>query len=398
MAQKVTAMDIRAATALAGQVENVAAFCRDQQISRQTFYKWRKRFGQLGLAGLEQRSRRPMSCPGQTAAAVEELVLRRRKELLEAGRDHGAHSIHWTLQREGHADVPAPATIWRILTRHGAITPQPRKRPKSATKRFVFDRPNGCWQSDWTEWALTDGTAVAIAGCLDDHSRYLVGLAAAAGPGTGELVWSVVLAGIGECGIPSMSLSDNGLMYTGRRLGFETTFEANLRALGVKTINSAPYHPQTCGKIERFWQTLKKWLHAHPTPDTVADLNDLLEAFRHFYNHQRPHRALGGATPAEAFAATERARPADRPLPAPVFVTTGTVNDTTGRVFVPPYVINVGRYWAGHHCDCIRDGDHIAIFSGTTLIRELTADPTRRYQPGDKTTRTYRTRAPKPAH
>ncbi|MDX1881727.1 IS481 family transposase, partial [Mycolicibacterium sp. 141076] len=117
---------------------------------------------------------------------------------------------------------------WRILTRHGAITPQPRKRPKSATKRFVFDRPNDCWQSDWTEWALTDGTAVAIAGCLDDHSRYLVGSAAAAGPGTGELVWSVVLAGIDECGIPSMSLSDNGLMYTGRRLGFETTFEANL--------------------------------------------------------------------------------------------------------------------------------------------------------------------------
>ena len=90
MAQKVTAMDIRAATALAGQVENVAAFCRDQQISRQTFYKWRKRFGQRGLAGLEERSRRPVSCPGQTAAAVEELVLRRRKELLEAGRDHGA--------------------------------------------------------------------------------------------------------------------------------------------------------------------------------------------------------------------------------------------------------------------------------------------------------------------
>ncbi|OBA92762.1 hypothetical protein A5642_08780 [Mycolicibacterium mucogenicum] len=118
--------------------------------------------------------------------------------------------------------------------------------------------------------------------------------------------------------------------------------------------------------------------------------------FRAFYNHQRPHRALGGATPAEVFAATAPARPVDRPLPAPVFVTTGIVNDTTGRVFVPPYVVNVGRYWAGHQCDCVRDGDHIAIFSGTTVIRELTADPTRRYQPGDKSTRTYRTRAPKP--
>jgi transposase InsO family protein len=396
MAQKVTAMDIRAATAYAGQIENVAAFCRREQISRQTFYKYRRRFGEEGLAGFEERSRRPKSSPGQTAAEVEEAVLRKRKQLIEQGRDHGPQSIVWALQREEVA-VPSPATVWRILVRHGAIVAQPQKRPKSATKRFTFSRPNECWQSDWTGWALADGTPVAIAGSLDDHSRYLAGLQAQSGDASGALVWSVILAGITECGVPAMSLTDNGFVYTGKWRGFECSFEANLRALGTTTINSRPFHPQTCGKIERLWQTLKKWLRARPTPATLAELNDLLDQFRAFYNHQRPHRALRGATPAEIFAATGKARPADRPLPAPVLVSRHTVDDKSGRLFVPPYIVNVGLRWAGHVCDTIRDGEHIVVFSGTTLVRELIADPTRRYQPGDKTTRTYRTREPKPA-
>jgi transposase InsO family protein len=323
-------------------------------------------------------------------------VLRRRKQLLEQGLDHGPQSILWALRREGLDAVPSRSTIWRILIRHGLITPQPQKRPKSATKRFCFTRPNECWQSDWTQWQLADGSVVAVAGSIDDHSRYLTGLQSAPGAGSAELVWSVMLAGIAECGIPSMSLTDNGFVYTGRLRGYESAFEANLRALGTHTINSSPRHPQTCGKIERFWQTLKKWLRARPAPATIAALNNSLEQFRGFYNHHRPHRALRGATPAEAFTATAPAQPATRPLPTPVFVTRHTVGEQSGNLFVPPYKVNVGLRWAGHQCDSIRHGDQIAIFSGTNLIREFTADPTRNYQPSDKTTRTYRHREPKP--
>jgi transposase InsO family protein len=395
MAQKVTAMDIRAATALAGQIDNVSQFCRDQQISRQTFYKWRRRFRQDGLGGLQEQSRRPNSSPGQTAAAVEEAVLRQRKQLREQGLDHGPQSIVWTLQRDEIA-VPSRSTVWRILTRHGLIVAQPHKRPKSATQRFCFGRPNDCWQSDWTQWNLADGTDVAIAGSVDDHSRYVPALRAGIGHGTAELVWSVMLDGITECGIPAMSLADNGMVYTGRLHAFEAAFEANLRALGTHTINSTPWHPQTCGKIERFWQTLKKWLRAHPTSATLDDLNALLDQFRDFYNHHRPHRALRGATPADAFTATEKARPADRPLPAPVFVSRHTVGEHSGKLHIAPYRVNVGLRWAAHNCDVVRHGDHIAIFSGTTLVRALTADPTRSYQPSAPNTRTYRTREPKP--
>jgi transposase InsO family protein len=396
MAQKVTAMDLRMAAALAGQVDNVAEFCRHERISRQTFYKFRRRFREEGIDGLQDRSRRPLTSPGQTSAEVEELVVRRRKQLIEQGLDHGAQSIVWSLQREGLAAVPSPSTVWQILTRRGVITPQPQKRPKSATKRFVFGRPNECWQSDWTGWSLADGSTVAIAASLDDHSRYLVGLRAAAGDADGDLVWSVILVGVDECGIPSMSLSDNGIVYTGRFHSHESAFETNLRALGVRTINSAPFHPQTCGKIERFWQTLKKWLSARDPAATVAELNDLLEEFRSFYNHRRPHRALRGATPAEAFHTTAKARPADRPLPAPVFVSRHIVDEVGGNLYVPPYRVNVGLRWAGHECDSIRDGDHIAIFSGNRLVRAFTADPTRRHQRGDKSTRTYRNREPQP--
>ena len=398
MAQKVTAMDVRMAAAVAGQVDNVTAFCRSRKITRQTFYKWRRRFDEDGIDGLQEQSRRPLTSPGQTAAEVEDLIVLRRKQLIEDGHDHGPQSIVWALQRDGVPQVvPSRSTVWQILTRRGLITPQPQKRPKSATRRFCFDRPNECWQSDWTHWALADGTPVAIAGSLDDHSRYLVGLIAAVGAGTGELVWSVMLAGIAECGVPLMSLSDNGSTYTGRLFGYEAAFEVNLRMLGVHTINSTPYHPQTCGKIERFWQTLKKWLAARDPVATIAELNDLLDRFRHHYNHHRPHRALRGATPAEAFAATEPARPADRPLRAPVFVSRHTVDDVGGNLYVPPYRVHVGLRWAGHECVSVRDGDYIAIFSGTRVVRVFTADPTRRHQRGDKTTRTYRTREPKPA-
>jgi transposase InsO family protein len=168
--------------------------------------------------------------------------------------------------------------VSRILTCHGLIVAQPQKRPKSRPNGSASP-PNECWQlMDRGEPGRCG--AAAIAGTLDDHSRYVPALRAAGGQGTAELVWSTMLAGITECGIPAMSLTDNGMVYTGRLHAFEAAFEANLRALGTHTINSTPAHPQTCGKIERFWQTLKKWLRARPTPVDVDELNAPFDQFR----------------------------------------------------------------------------------------------------------------------
>ena len=143
-----------------------------------------------------------------------------------------------------------------------------------------------------------------------------------------------------------------------------------------------PLPPQTCGKIERSWQTLKRWLRARGPFTTILELNHALGDYRGHYNHHRRHRALPRATPtpAAAFAATVKARPADRPLPAPTRHARLTVS-RGGVIAHNRTKIGIGTRWAAHTVDVINDGDYVAIFAGTTLIRTLTIDPTQRYQP-----------------
>ncbi|MCU1688729.1 MAG: integrase [Jatrophihabitantaceae bacterium] len=382
MAQRVAAMDVRMAAAVADPSVNVAVFCRERGISRQTFYKWRARFAAEGAAGLGERSRRPRSAPGRAGADVEDAVVRARKVLADDGADHGPQSIVWALEADpGLAGrMPSRTTVWRILVRRGLIEPQPAKRPRSSMHRFAYARPNECWQSDWTAWFLGDGTKCAIAGTLDDHSRFLAGLRAAPGDGDTALVWATMLEAIARCGVPSRSLTDNGLCYSGARRGFEVPFEANLRALGVHAICSSPYHPGTCGKIERLWQTLKKWLAAHGPYAAIGDLNAALDAFAEYYNRRRRHRALHGATPAAVFAATPRARPSDRPLPAPTHATRLIVGGNGAVRLGGSLQLGIGKSWAGEAIDVIHDGDRIAVFHHTQLLGAIDIDPARRYQ------------------
>jgi len=381
MAGKVTAMDVRMATALVGGVGDVAEFCRRQAISRTTFYKWQARYLGEGVEGLQERSRRPHSITITTPRAVEEQIVLLRKQLADNGDYNGPETIREQLVADGVEQVPSRATIARILTRRGLVVPQPRKRPRSSYRRFVAARPNEMWQSDWTGWQLADGKPVAIAGTLDDHSRLLVGIGACHGDGTAQLVWSVMQSAIARHGIPMSSLSDNGRVYSLARYSIdsEAAFEINLKALGCAVITSTPHHPQTCGKIERLWQTLKKWLRAHGPYPTLAALNAALLAFADYYNTRRRHRALHGRCPAAAFAAGTPARPADRPLPGP-FSVRQVQATTLGIVSAGRYQVPVGRRWGGLPMTVIRDGDHIAIYTGNTLVRTLDADPTRRHQ------------------
>lgn len=398
MARKVTAMDVRMAAALARGVDDVAAFCRAQQISRETYYKWRRRFDREGLDGLRDRSRRPNSIPNATPIEVEDAIVRARKELADAGEFNGPLSIAARLVEEGVGLVPSRATIARVLARRGLVRPQPRKRPRSSYRRFQAGRPNEMWQSDWTEWRLVDRDGarrpVAIAGTLDDHSRFLVGIGAGSGDGNGELVWAVMSAAIGAHGVPMSSLTDNGSCYSNKHRADHrpARFEANLAALGCQSIASTPYHPQTCGKIERFWQTLKKWLRARETSHgpyrTLNALNRDLAVFAEHYNTRRPHRALGGRTPAAVFAATVKARPIDRPLPS--HAQTYRCHASTGgsiSVAGPPGAIgpqlrvHLGGRYKQLPVTVIQDGIRVAVFSGNELIRALDLDPTKIYQP-----------------
>ena len=156
-------MDLRLMAAVTGPLKdlNVMALCREHGISPKTFYKWRRRFREEGLAGLEPRSRRPHGSPRRVSEGVEDAVVGLRKELVDAGLDAGAATIRYHLAKRRLAyPPPSEATIWRILVRRGFVVPQPHKRPKSSLRRFEAAFPNECWQIDATGWELADLTPV----------------------------------------------------------------------------------------------------------------------------------------------------------------------------------------------------------------------------------------------
>jgi transposase InsO family protein len=372
-------MDVKLSAAIADESLNVKRFCEDQKISRSTFYKWRDRYRREGLAGLEERSRRPLTVGPVMGADVEDRIVDLRKKLAEDGLDAGAATIEGHLIDEGWDPVPSEASIWRALTRRGFITPQPRKRPRSSYKTFVFERVNECWQVDHYDWYLAQGTPVQVINILDDHSRVVDSEAFPVV--TCENAWKAFLLAADLYGFPGMVLSDNDLVYNGSLRNMTVAFEANLRVLGIRPITSRPYHPQTCGKVERYHQTEQKWLRARPPAETIEELNELLSTFNSYYNNKRKHRSLNGATPAHVHQTDPKAGPADRPITSPKRVTAGKVA-VDGSVWSRPWRIAVGRVHAGSPVTTIIDTDQAYIFNGEgQLLRQLTLDPTRQNQP-----------------
>ena len=288
-------------------VTTAAAECG---MSRGHVHRLLRRYREGGLDALEPRSRRPRTDPRRTPDAVRTRIVELRTELTTDGFDGGPVTIAWHLGREGRT-VPSTSTIRRILHAAGLIVAEPRKRPRSSWIRFEAAAPNEVWQSDFTHWRLADGTEVEIIDWLDDHSRYLLGLTACARVGGDDVVATFTAAG-DEHGWPAATLTDNGSVYTSRFTGGRNGFEYLLAYLGIRQKNGAPGHPQTQGKIERFHQTLKRWLGQQPAATDLAVLQAQLERFRDHYNRQRPHRATGRITPAEAYAALPKAHPAGR--------------------------------------------------------------------------------------
>jgi len=274
--------------------------------------------------------------------------------------------------------VPSQATIWRTLTRRGFVTPAPRKRPTSSWHRFEADSPNKLWQTDTIEWPIAAGP-VKIFSFLDDHSR--VALRVKAVPAaTSEATWEVFCEAAERWGVPLGQLSDNGLNFSGKLRGFEVHFERQLRSVGVVAKTSRPFHPQTCGKVERFQQTLKKWLRRRPLAATLAELQGHLDTFVTYYNTQRPHRSIGGISPLERWAATPPAINLGIALPGPATATDITVA-RNGVVYVRPYSIAIGSQWRGRTARVHHDDTHAAVFIDHRLVRALQLDPTKRYQP-----------------
>ncbi|GGH45993.1 IS481 family transposase [Microbacterium album] len=277
-------------------------------LSRRQLHRLLARYREGGIDAVEPRPRRPRSNPASTPAEIRERIIALRRQLAAGGHDAGPVTIAWHLEQDGHRP-PSTSTIRRILHAANLITPEPRKRPRSSYIRFEAAQPNETWQSDFTHWRLADGTDVEILNWLDDHSRFLLSCTAHA-PVTGDDVVTTFLTVVDEHGAPASTLTDNGRVYTARFGGGRNAFEYLLPLLGVRQKNGSPGHPQTQGKIERFHQTLKRFLAAQPAAQTITQLQAQLDAFQEHYNKHRPHRARDRSTPAAAYQATPKALPA----------------------------------------------------------------------------------------
>jgi transposase InsO family protein len=277
-------------------------------ISRRHLHRLLARYRDGGLEALEPRSRRPKTTPIATPEEVRKRVVELRRQLTAAGLDGGPVTIAWHLEQEGLRALSS-STIRRILHQAGLITPEPRKRPRSSYIRFQADQPNETWQSDVTHWRLADQTDVEVLNWLDDHSRFLLSCTVHR-PVGGDDVVRTFLATADQYGVPASTLTDNGRIYTARFGGGRNAFEYLLPVLGVRQKNGSPGHPQTQGKIERFHQTLKRWLAAQPAAQTLAELQHQLDSFQAHYNEKRPHRALERSTPGHAYRSTPKALPA----------------------------------------------------------------------------------------
>src|SRR3954452_9890293 len=216
--------------------------------------------------------------------------------------------------------VPSTASLARIFREAGVARLEPKKKPRSAWRRFVYPAPNACWQLDATEYVLTRGRTCVIFQLIDDHSRYAVA-SHVAWAETAEAAITVFDKAVAAHGVPQRLLSDNGIALNPSRRGYLGQLVEHVSALGVEAITGKPYKPTTQGKNERFHQTLFRYLDKQPLADTLAELQAQVDAFDHVYNTERPHQGLPGrVTPLTAWQATEKAE-APRPKPDPPFLT-----------------------------------------------------------------------------
>lgn len=360
---------------------SVAQICATYGLSRETFYKWRRRWLAEGLEGLADRSSRPRDPAGMCDPGLESEVV----ALREANPRWGSRRLAAELRRSG-VDPPARSTIDAILRRNGLMGAALTPKVSAAVIRFERANANELWQMDGVEVALADGSICEVVTCIDDHSRLCPGLWASATPLTSQLLITAFdKAAANGYGLPYSVLSDNGTEFTGRHHHAVGPFERHLWQQGIATLNGRPYHPQTQGKVERFHRTLREWLadrqKRHGPISDVDHLNAVLELFRVDYNTNRPHQAFDDdRLPQEAFDAAVKAGP--DPQASALLRQRTTMRQVTaeGQVAYACWGIGVGREWA-HSTLVITDyGSHIDIAQQDgTPIRTLKPDYTRRY-------------------
>jgi len=364
------------------KIGNVSAWCRENGVDRRTFYRHRKRIEAEG--SWQPRSRRPKTSPGATPPPVVAAIVRLREELKP---DNGADAIVAELAKLAAADrwaarglrVPHRSTVNAVLKREGLVQAQPAKRPRSSFRRFAYARPRDCYQIDATEVKLAGGQAAVVFDVIDDCTRLLAACHAADAE-TAIAAAAAITAAAAACGAPGLILCDNGMAFSGGAARGQGKFARAAATMGTRIIRSSPYHPQTCGKVERHHQTLKNWLATQPAPATLGELQVLLDAYRPYYNTRRHHTAVK-TTPQHAWdTAGTYGGPGHLPRQDDATVHKLTVGGT-GNIGLGPLQIHLGRHRTGQVITVIRDHDHVTAYTASgEPIGHIHLDHDRRYQ------------------
>lgn len=352
-----------------------AELCRRYGISRRVGYKWLRRYQEAGVEGLKERSRRPLSTPRRTSAAVEEEVVALRAE----HPAWGGRKLAWAMEQQGLVKVPHPNTITDILRRHGLLDPEEARKHKPYL-RFAMAEPNQLWQMDFKgHFELGNGRRCHPLGVLDDHSRYLLALHACPLQDRAT-VQPLLVALFRSQGLPDRMLVDHGPPWGyGPELArrpvqdYYTRFAVWLLRLDVIVSHGRVRHPQTQGKQERLNRTLGDELLARRRFEDFTDCQSGFDSWRHGYNHNRPHEALGMEVPASRYRPSQKAFP--ETLPPIVYDEGVQVRsvDYSGRFSFLGRVCRAGKAFAGESLGLVPsavDGCYTVLF-GRHRIMEL---------------------------
>ncbi|TMB88799.1 MAG: IS481 family transposase [Chloroflexi bacterium] len=366
----VTEQRYKAVLAVLAEGRTVGEVASQWGVCRQTMHRWLARYESDGLEGLGNRSCRPVHCPHQTPAQVEAVLL----EMRRAHAYWGARRIAFELARKGVEPVPSESAVYRCLVRAAVIDPMTRRRRRETWKRWERGAPMELWQLDVVHgFALADGSAAKALTGIDDHSRYCVSARLMLRERT-QAVCDGFSSALRTYGLPAQVLTDNGKVFTGRfaQPPVEVLFDRICRENGVDHILTQPRSPTTTGKIERFHRSLRVEFNTRQVFRNLKTAQQALDEWVTYYNTQRPHQALGDATPASRFGGgrdnlRELARPPERN--GEQWVSRRIARN--GIVCVDSQHISVGKHYSGSTCDVLVTTGLFQFWVGNELLRTV---------------------------
>ena len=367
----VTEQRYKAVLAVVADGRTVGEVASEWGVCRQTIHRWLARYEGDGLEGLGNRSSRPMHCPHQTPPAVEAMVL----EMRRAHAYWGARRIALELARKGVEPPPSESAVYRCLVRAAVIDPISRRRRREAWKRWERAQPMELWQLDLVHgFGLADGTSAKALTGIDDHSRYCVSARLMARERT-QAVCDGFSSAMRIYGVPAQVLTDNGKVFTGRfaQPPVEVLFDRICRENGIDHLLTEPRSPTTTGKIERFHKTLRIEFNTRQVFRNLKAAQEALDEWVTYYNAQRPHQALGDATPESRFRATNgnlQRRLTPRPeRNGEQWVCRKVASN--GIVSVGYQQVSVGKHRAGSACDVLVTDGLLQFWVDSELLKTV---------------------------